>query len=1010
MLMKRLCNVAGIFIFLLAFLPKLYAQELEITGKVTNEVGSPLAGATIRIKGTQTATTTNEEGDFRIKVPSVGSTLIISFIGMAEQEVVVSGPGPLRVAMLLGEAQMTDVVVVGYGAQRKSDVTGSVSKVEMEKALAIPTTNVSEMLRGQATGVQVTLGSARPGGTSDILIRGRNSIRGGNQPLIVLDGFPIENINDINPDDIASMEVLKDASAQAIYGARASNGVILVTTKKGKTGKLKVGIHSYLTTQKLTKNFDLYSAEEFAQYRREARRTILPGQVYDPVDANNFGGPTAAEWLNYSAGNWADWENEVLRTGMISSNTVSINGGSETTKIFSSVTYFTQSGVIPSSSYKRASFRLNLDQKLSKNASMEANINFATDKQDRETSNLDFITISPFTGPYDLEGNLVRNVAGANASSSTINPLWNIRESTNDVKTNFLNINLVGNYKFTKNFSYKLNTLLSRRFGDEGTYITRLHSAGVTPSGSATLTNSIREEYLVENILNYIGKINENNRFDVTLVQSVNERNSSRTFNTGTGFGNDILGYDGITNALNFTTTRNEERYRLVSFLGRVRYNLMDKYSLQLTGRQDGASVFGANRKWGFFPAASAAWQIHREGFLSGSKTITNLKYRVSYGSVGNQSLDPFTTLGVVGAFPYIFGGAITTGNLPGSVLPNPNLTWETSTTFNTGFDFGFLRNRITGTIDYYSTRTTNLLTDISIGGSTGFSSTITNGGESKNSGIEVLLTGDIVRTKSFNWSVTAGFTRNRNELVKTGLFNDDGSVKSDLGRNRFGGSPINVIYTKVFDGIFQTDADALGSAQGSKGGTVTPFQPLNTLHAGAIRLKDVNGDGIINDLDDVIIKTDPDWFGSLSTNLSYKGFELLADFYMVEGAIKRNPYLADFNQGGYNTSVRNGLKRDYWTPENPSNSYPRPNFNQVAANIGSLAVADASYLRLRTLSLAYNLQASVLDRMKLSNVRFYITATNLFTITDYKSYSPENNPGDFPDTKGFTGGIVIGL
>jgi TonB-linked SusC/RagA family outer membrane protein len=1008
--MKRIVQAFSMLMLMSIFVTQLFAQGIDVTGKVTNSEGVILSGATVRLKGTSIATLTNEEGLFTIKVPDRKGVLVVSYVGMADKEVSASGDLPINVLLSSSGGEMSDVVVVGYGTQRKSQVTGSVSKVDMERALAIPTTNIGEMMRGQAPGVQVTLGSARPGGTSNILIRGRNSIRGGNDPLIVLDGFPIDNLNDINPDDIASIEVLKDASAQAIYGARASNGVILVTTKKGKTGKIRVGVHSFVSSQKLTKNFDLYSPEEFAQYRREARRTILPGQAFDPVDANNFGGPTAPEWLNYNAGNWADWENAVLRTGITSSNTISINGGTEGTKIFSSITYFTQSGVIPSSGYDRLAVRMNVDQKISRNASMEANINFATDKQDRETSNLDFITISPFTGPYDLEGNLVRNVAGANASSSTINPLWNIRESTNDIKSNVLNLNLVGNYRFSKNISYKLNTLLSRRFSDEGSYITRLHSAGVIPNGSATIANNIREEYLVENILNYRGKLNENNKFDLTFVQSVNERNSSRTSTTGTNFGNDILGYDGITNALNFNTVRDEARYRLVSFLGRFRYNLLDKYSFEVTGRRDGASVFAANKKWGLFPAASAGWQIHKESFLSGSKTINNLKYRVSYGSVGNQSLDPFTTLGVVGAFPYIFGGVLTSGNLPGSVLPNPNLTWETSTTFNTGIDFGLFSNRITGSVEYYDTRNTNLLTDISVGGSTGFTSTITNDGESKNSGIEVMLTGDIIRKKDLNWSVTGMITRNRNVLVKTGLFNEDGSVKDDLGRNRFGGSPINVFYTKKFDGIFQTDAEALGSAQGSKGGTVTPFQPLNTLHAGAIRLSDVNGDGVINDLDDIIIPTDPKWFGAFSTKFNYKAFEFLADVFVLQGAIGRNPYLADFNQGGFNTSVRNGLKRDYWTPENPSNTYPRPNFNQVAANIGSLAFADRSYVRLRTLQLAYNFPSKVLDIMKISNLRFYLTGTNLLTFTSYKSYSPENNPNDFPDTKGFTGGIIIGL
>lgn len=1005
-------NVFGAMAFIVLLFSSVCssAQQRTITGRIVDgSDNSTLPGVSIKVKDSPKTTSADKNGNYEISVAD-NDVLVFSYIGFLIQELPVAGKAVLNVVLQPSSQDMQEVVVVGYGTQKKSDVSGAVATVNMERATAIPTTNVAEMLRGQAAGVQVTLGSARPGGTSNIQIRGRNSIRGGNDPLIVLDGFPIENINDVNPDDISSMEVLKDASAQAIYGARASNGVILITTKKGTAGKVKIGLSSYLTTQKLTKNFDLYNAEEFAQFRREARRTNNADGSYSTDEVNFGGSAQAPEYINFKAGNYVNWEDEVLRDALISSNTVSLTGGTDKTKIFTSATYFNQSGLIPSSAYKRGSFRFNVDQKINDKASIEANINIATDKQRRESANLDFITISPFTGPYDLDGNLVRNVAGANASSSTINPLWNIRESDNEIKTNFYNLNLVGNYKFTENFSYKLNTLFSRKFLDEGRYVSRVHSAGVTPNGSANLANALREEFLIENILNYNAQINDIHKLDFTFVQSVNQRNTSRTEMTATGFGNDLLGFDGITNALNFKTTRAEEQYRLSSFLGRARYNLMDKYLLTLTARRDGASVFAENKKWGFFPAASVAWQLHREGFLKNVKAIDQLKFRASYGAVGNQSLSPFTTLGVVDPNPYVFGGVIVGGNLPGSVLPNPNLTWETSTTFNAGLDFGLFNNRLTGSAEYYHTNTTDLLADISLGGTSGFSSTITNGAASRNKGFEVLLSGQLIRNDRVNWSLTGTLSRNFNEIVKTGITDITGKAKDDLGRNRYVGKPINVIRTLVFDGIFQTDAEALASAQGTLGGTVTPFQNVSTLYAGAIRLKDVNGDGVINDQDHVLIGTDPKWFGSIATNLEYKGFELLADLYVVEGATRYNPYLASFNEGGTFQSVRNGIKVDYWTPERPSTQYPRPNYNNAPANMPSLGIADASYIRLRTLSLGYNLPAPFVNKAGLSHVKFYVTATNLFTITDYKSYSPENNPNDFPDTKAFTLGLNIGF
>lgn len=986
----------------------IYAQNYEIKGTVSDASGTPLPGVSLVVKNTTKGTTTDFDGKFTLYNVQKGETLVFSYIGYATKEIAINSANYLNIILNEDTQSLEEVVVVGYGTQKRSDVTGAVSKVEIDKALAIPTSNVSEMLRGQAAGVQITLGSARPGGTSNILIRGRNSIRGGNDPLIVLDGFPIENINDINPDDIASIEVLKDASAQAIYGARASNGVILVTTLKGKEGKMKVSFGSYTTSQKLTKNFDLYNPEEFAQLRREAKRTDnTPSQDYLSDDLN-FNGEASPEYLNYLAGNYTNWENEVLKTGLITSNTVSLSGGNESTKIFSSFNYFDQSGLVPSSEYKRGSFRLNINQKINEKASIEANINLATDKQKRETSNLDFITISPFTGPYDESGELVKLLAGANASSSAVNPLWNIRESQNDVKNNFYNINLVGNYKLTKNFSYKLNTLISRKFIDEGSYLSKIHSAGVSLNGIANVANTMREEYLIENILNYTPAIGEDHKLDFTAVQSANQINTSKTTSNGTGFGNDLLGYDGITNALNFKVNRLEEQKRILSFLGRVRYTLMDKYLFTVTARRDGASVFSDNKKWGFFPAASVAWQIHKENFLINSESVSQLKARVSHGSVGNQSLDPYTTLGVVGNYPYIFGGAIVGGNLPGTVLPNPNLTWETSTTTNAGIDFGFLKNRISGSVDYYNTRTTDLLTDITLGGTSGFSSTITNGGESKNSGVEVLLTGDIVRNDNVNWRISASFTKNKNELIKSGIVDIDGVPKDDEARGRYIGKSINNIRTLVFDGIFQTDEEALASAQAQPGSTTN--SNLTLLKAGSVRVKDVNGDGMVNNDDYIIINTDPEWFGSFSTVFEYKNFEVLADFYIVEGVTKYNPFLANFNEGGTLQSVRNGIKVDYWTPENPSTTFPRPSYLGAPANIGTLAVADASYLRLRTLTMAYNLPTEVLSKLKMSNAKFYVTGTNLLTWTDYKSYSPENNPNDFPDTKSITLGLNIGL
>lgn len=983
-----------------------FMQTKTIKGKIVDDKGEPLPGVSVLVKGTTSGSVSDVNGNYEVLIPDGATTLVFSYVGFLKQEVVIGAQSNINITLNADSQTLSEIVVVGYGTQKRSDVSGAVSTINVNNATAIPTTNVSEMIRGQAAGVSISLSSARPGGTSDILIRGQRSIIGSNAPLVVLDGFPIENINDVNPDDIASMEILKDASSQAIYGARASNGVILITTKKGVSGKTNVNASTYYSSQKLTKNFDLYSPEEFAQFRREAKRTNNSGN-YLPNDADNFGGATAPEYLNYAAGNFANWEDAVLRNGGISNSTVSINGGGENTKVFSSINYFNQTGLIPSSGYKRGNFRLNLNHKINSRASIEANLNTATDKQEKETTGLDFITISPFTGPYDLNGNLVNNVAGANASSSTINPLWSIRESSNDVKSNFYNINVVGNYKILDNLSYKINTLFSNKSIDEGSYRTRLHQEGLgATNGKAMVSNRLRQEYLIENILNYNLDINSANKLELTAVQSVNQIDNTYNVTNANNFPNDLLGYHGISSALNYKATRTEDRRRLLSYMGRARYNLLDRYLFTVTARQDGSSVFSANDKWSFFPAAAFAWKMHEESFLKNVKAINELKFRMSYGSVGNQALSPYQTQGLVNVYNYVFNGNVYGGSLPGNQLPNPNITWETSTTFNTGLDFGIIENRLTGSVDYYTTNTTDLLLSIPVNSLTGFTSTISNGGESKNSGVELLLNYAILRNQNFKWNVNATFAKNKNQIVKTGLLDGNGNPRDDENNNRFIGSPINIIYSYVFDGIFQTDQEALESAQAK-----TPnFQTPATLTAGSIRLKDVNGDGLINDLDKVKYKTQPDWFGSFATNLSYKGFDFLADIYVVKGATKRNPYLSDFNQGGTFQSVRNGIKVNYWTPENPSNEYPRPNFNSAPANIGVLAIQDASYVRLRTLSLGYTVPASFISKAHLNSLRVYFTGTNLITSTKYKSYNPENNPGDFPDAQAITFGINIGL
>lgn len=981
--------------FLLFFVIAASAQSQKtITGTVlSSEDNSPLPGATVLEKGTNNGTSTDFDGNFSLEVNENATSLVISFIGFKDQEVQITDE-PITITLQVDANALDEVVVVGYGTLRKSDIVSSVASIDVDEAITIPTTNVNEMLRGRAAGVQVSVGSLRPGGTSDITIRGNNSLAGDNNPIYIVDGVPRNDINDINPEDIASIEILKDASAQAIYGARASNGVVLVTTKRGKEGRIEISYHGYFTTQSISKNFDLYSGNEYADLRREAFRTNNPNDEYE-ADDFVF---TDEELAVLGTGNFANWEDLVISSANISSNTFSLSAGTEKTKVFSSINYFTQDGIIPSSGFDRGTFRLNLDQAINDKLSLTFNVALTTSTQDRESASLNLITLSPLGQVYDDNGELVRYPIG---SASYTNPLWNIRESNNDIKANSYDFNFVLNYNIFKHLTYTLNTSLARKTTDAGLFYSPTHSTGRNTNGLARISNSLRESYLIENILRYDNQLNENNKLDITFVQSIDERKFSTTSTTGTDFSNDVLGYNGIGSALNvLPVNRYAEERKLLSFMGRARFSHKDKYLFTATARYDGSSVFAAGDKWGFFPSAAFAWKIHNEGFLEDVEAIDELKFRVSYGAVGNEAIRPYQTLGTASEFLYVFGSEPQSGYLPSTVLPNPNLKWETTTSFNIGLDFMVWDNLLAGSIEYYKTSTTDLLVERSVSGITGYSSTFTNAGEVKNSGLELLLTANIIRKDDLRWSITTTFANNENEIIDLYGNDENGDPINDIGRGFFVGQPTRTIHHYAFDGIWQEGEDWANSPQAAAN--------QSGLGAGSIRVKDIDGDGEITADDRVFTNPNPDWFGSISSSLSFKNFDLFVDFYFVEGATKVNPYLADFNAGGTLQGVLNGIKVPYYTPENPSTTFPRPNRESADPYLYSLAVQDASYVRLRTLSLAYNFPSSLMSNIGINSVQLYGTANNLFTITDYKSYSPEINNDGYPDAKAFTLGLKV--
>ncbi len=1002
-------NFLILLVALFANLTVVFSQK-QLSGIIVDKNGESMIGVSVLVKGTTVGTISDVNGKFSIKLSNATNVLQFSYVGYINQSVTVANQKELKVIMTEKSKDLEEVIVVGYGTQKKSDLTGSVVSVKADEMNSIPTTSVAEMLRGQAAGLVVTQNSDRPGGGSEIVIRGNKTLpingnTSGNAPLFIVDGVPVTNIDDYNSQDILSVEVLKDASSEAIYGARASNGVILVTTKKGHDSKTTVDFSTYLASQQMKRNFNFYTPQEWTQLKREANRTYNintdgsyattysggnpdANGVY-PGDANLFG----ALWTNVQNKNYTDWEALGIKPALQQKYDLSVRSGNKDTKLAASLGYFDQKGMIAPAAYQRATFHFNVQHNLTKNLTFGLNTNFTYSSRDQEDATFNtFITESPLLSPAYANANngLLEN--------SKYSPIWNNANQTDHIVTSNLLLNTFVEWEIIKGLKYKLNASVNTRTAEEGVYLTSLHQNGIGVNGLATIGTTNNTDYLLENILTYDKKINADNKFDITLVQSTDLQNITFTQGQGSGFATDALGYNFIGSAsnANYPIIRTINPTNLLSYMGRIRYNLKDKYLLSLSARMDGSSVFGLNNKWGYFPAASAGWRMSEEDFLKDKEWLSNLKIRASYGAVGNQKITPYQTQGLATPVYYQFG-ALTPliGYLPGSQLPNPDLKWETTTTLNTGVDFSFLNDRVGGTIEYYHALTSDLLNLKTLNQTSGYSTQLVNMGNVLNEGLELSLNFVPVKTKDFTWTLSVNFAANHNQIVKLNGATD--ASGNDLNNKWFIGHNINSYYDYQYSKIMQfSDTAALKNVYY----TIKP-------HPGDILVKDVDGNDTINAKDYTIMDQEPKWTGGLSSTLKWKGIDFSFDIYTVQGALKRNLYLYDYNSGGSLAGVLNGIKVDYWTLENQSTTAPRPR-DATIQYFASMGYQDASYIRLRNISLGYTFPKSILHSLKMTNLRIYGSATNLLTITKFLSYSPEASAGAYPEPQTFTVGLNV--
>jgi TonB-linked SusC/RagA family outer membrane protein len=983
------------------FFSTVCAQSIRVSGVVSDEFG-PLTGVTVAVKGTTTGTVTGVNGEFVLQADSK-AVLKFSFIGYVPQEIPVNNQQTFHVTMQENSKELEEVVVVGYGTVKKSDLTGAVSSIQA-KDLSYPTSSLAEMMRGKAAGVQVTLSSGRPGDGSKVLVRGNRSLTASNTPLYIVDGVQVESINVINPTEIASIDVLKDASSQAIYGARAANGVILITTKRGVAGKPLVTYDAYVGTQRLWKNFDYYNADEFYELRWQAKKS------YDGLDDSQrtpdvvLADPIMQEM--WEKREFVDWNKLMFKNVLQQKHDFSVRGATDKMKYAIVAGYFDQDGMVDKSNYKRANFRLNVDYDVTKVLTVGANISYIKSwSQTEDGSFNEFITSPPIAKVYEADGSYAPNIN----SEGVENPLYKIQEHDEKAMADRLNMNLYVDLKLFKGFNYRINAAYKTRFTETGTYKTKNYPKSIN---SGSISNTYHDNVLLENILSYERAIGKAHRLTFTFVQSAEKEETRTTGFQGSELPVDFFQWNGLGDAENINgTTRTVTDETFLSYLGRVNYSLFDRYLFTASMRADGSSVFGKNNKWGYFPSAAVAWRISEEAFLKPVEWLSNAKLRLSYGLVGNKGIPPYRTLGVTNSYEMRFGeDVLLIGYSPTNELKNPNLKWESTASTNTGLDFGFLDNRISGSVENFRTTTKDLIVKRSITSTSGSDFLYDNLAETRTKGWEVALGGDVFRKKDFNWHIGATFATARSEIVRIDNRVDaNGKPMDDIDNKWYIGRPIDVYYSYLFDGIWQQSDDADGDGFVDKtidtnGDGVPDKAVMENAKPGNIKIKDVDGNGYITADDRSVRSAEPGWTGSLSSSLYYKGFDLYAELYTVQDILKSNAYLKNGNLQG----KRNAVKVNYWTPDNPSNEYPRPNWGQYDPYDEALGYQDASYLRLRTLTLGYTLPQALTSKFFVDKLRVYCTATNLWTQTKFLSYSPELSAGSYPEARQFTFGLNV--
>jgi TonB-linked SusC/RagA family outer membrane protein len=941
--------------------------EIRVSGTVTDAKGAEIPGANVSLSGTTTGVITDTEGKFSLAVPNSQSVLRISFIGYKTAEITVGNQTVFKVTLEEDSKTLDQLVVVGYGTQKKKDLTGAVSSIASESLnLGGATSNVAQAFQGRAAGVQVSQSNSAPGGTTVVRIRGGNSISSTNEPLYVVDGFPSETGKDINPNDIDDIQILKDASATAIYGARGANGVVIITTKRGKAGKAQVVFDSYYGVQKVSSSYEKMTGLQAMQITNAKNAEKGLPALYTPTDL--------------ASGISNDWFKLATRNASVQSYSLTASGGNEDTRVALSLNYFNQDGALKNTDYDRYSVRLNADKQFGKRFKMGANIygahtfsRFKNYDGSIVPSNVMYgiLSASPAVPAYNANGTFAR-------FQGRDNPLAWLLAPTNDKFGNKINVNAFAEYMITDDLTFKVNAGTEYNGFKEGTYLPRDLVDGEKVKGRATVNDNAAYRNLVEAYFTYIKTFGQHSINAVAGVSTQDDK-SEEHYSAVQNFSSDVFLYNNLgAGTERVTSTSSKINTKIASAYGRINYGFKDKYLATFTIRRDGSSRFGENNRYGYFPSGSLAWRIGDEEFVKTLNLFSDLKVRASYGVTGNDRIGDYAYMTTFSPVNVTLDGDNSYGGVAATRLPNPDLKWESTAQLDLGVDMAFLGGRISATFDYYRKKTNDLLMNIPIGDWQGFSSQIVNAGAIQNNGLELSLNTQNISKGSFRWKTALNIAYNKQKILDLG----GRPYIITTTANPYGGRAVD--FTKLEPGRELSSFFGYQYAGVIKTGET--YAPQPNAPAGSPKYVDVNGDNVINANDRTYLgHANPHYTFGIGNEFRYKNFDL--NIFM-QGALDYSLYNANalILESGFGTSALNR-----WTTTNQNTDIPQDGYatTSYGGYINSRFIEDASYLRCKMITLGYELPFGQASKVK---VRLYGTVQNLFTITGYTGTDPEVN------------------